>query len=252
MSSQYIKPFRSDIDHEDVRIALRQAWTRCRAGLEPNEIGVSIMMAQTALETAEFASSYNWNLGGVKASEDVPHTYVSTIEWMARERARGEVARASEHAPCKIVEDNPGLTEVVVRYYPNHPTCRFRAYASLGEAAFALVSLKCRKYPKAVTAAAEGDLRGYVTELRRGGYFTAPLGDYIAGVERMMLEYALPCLSNELEIGAALELLGYDVAADYKQAVADFQEAHKLRADGVVGKDTRTALRRLIVDDYLQ
>lgn len=67
----------------------------------------------------------------------------------------------------------------------------WRKYASLAAAVEDLFELLgWARYRPARTALLAGDAAGYVRELRAGGYFTAPLGDYLAGVESALRSYA--------------------------------------------------------------
>ena len=68
---------------------------------------------------------------------------------------------------------------------------RFRAYTDLRAAvADFLALLSWSKYRDALAALSRGDATGYASELRKGGYYTAPLAEYQGGIARALADYA--------------------------------------------------------------
>jgi len=127
-------------------------------GVQNNlDVAVDILMGQLGMETG-FKSLHNNNVGNINA-KGAPNQY-----W------KGDVIILLAHEYDKSNR----------KYWLNS---LFRAYDTLDNGVSDWASLLKRKFPAAVEKAAQGDITGFVTELKRNGYFTAPVESYLAGVK---------------------------------------------------------------------
>ena len=151
-----------------------------------------ILTAQMALETRRFASTMNWNFGGVKCSRTWRgcwQHFPTREHWTPAEYAE-QLALCGPG--CELVaigpSKQPGKTIYMVK--GRHPANKFRAFENFDDAIAHHVAFLLRRYRPAVDAALLGDPRAYAFALRRGGYFTAPAEDYADHVESLANEYA--------------------------------------------------------------
>jgi hypothetical protein len=236
-------PFRlTPVDHEELRATLASVWANLFGEIAPDD-AIAILLAQSAFETNRWSACFNFNICGYKSTGAGLYTYGTTLEVLPRNVALRYVAASTVDEPCELVHDDGG-EKLTVRFKPQHPVCRFRAYRSLGESVTGYVALLARRYLAAIEAAREGDVAAFVAQLAKGGYFTAPEDVYRRGVEALYEEYRLPCLSSHAELDEALGRLGYDGPT----AVREFQAEHMspLDVDGVAGPRTRRALREAL------
>lgn len=143
---------RTQLTAAEARKSLQEAWTE-RFGQPPPEETLAILTAQWSHETGEGKSMYNFNFAGIKG--------VGPSGLHVTQRTR-EGYGESEH----IIRDS------------------FRAYESAKEGALDYLSLLDRKYPGALESARAGDVKGFVSELHAGGYFTGDKRVYERSVSR--------------------------------------------------------------------
>jgi len=244
MPGEYVAPRKTPVDHESLRAALVAAWS-AQMGAPPAANGVSMLLAQSAFETDRWSGSAcrNWNLAGIKSDgKEGLFTFVQTEELLLREEGEALLAAATPSAPCELVADQGG-DKILLRFSPNNPMCRFKAFQSLEEAAGEFVSTLMGRYHAALSHAQEGDVAGFVDELRKHGYFTGEEDRYRRGVDALYDAFRDPCLGANWEIARALSALGYWPADDFKRAAMRFQLEHACRVDGDVGPQTRAAIR---------
>ncbi|WP_394847417.1 hypothetical protein LZC95_08120 [Pendulispora brunnea] len=199
-------------------------------------------MAQSALETQRGSKCINWNLAGIKHTTEALYTFSSTLEILPRRAGETALAKSTPSAPCELAEDQGGET-ITVRFGPNHPAACFAAYGSLEEGVHGFLSLLGGRYASALAAARDGDVAAYVRALKIHGYFTADEGDYLRNVAALVDEYRAPCLATRWELASAFARLGLWPADDFSLVVRRFQSTHRCRVDGIVGPETRRAIR---------
>lgn len=144
-------------DISTIRAAVKNAAIQMLGIKENVDLAVDILMGQLGMETG-FKSLHNNNVGNLMAAGS-PNQY-----W------KGDVIILLAHEYDKQKK----------KYYLNS---LFRAYDSLNNGVCDWASLLKRKFPAAVERAADGDLEGFVTELKNNRYFTAPVESYMAGVK---------------------------------------------------------------------
>jgi len=167
---------RTQLSTSEARQSLQEAWTE-RFGQPPPEETLAILTAQWSHETGEGKSMYNFNFAGIKG-----------------------VGPSGLHVTQRTREGY-GETEHVIRD-------SFRAYESAKEGALDYLSLLDRKYPGALESARGGDVKGFVSELHAGGYFTGDKRVYERSVSRnasRFLEAGAPALEATEAPRLALE-----------------------------------------------
>jgi hypothetical protein len=143
---------RTAVQPAEIRSALGRAY-RSLHGRDPSVPLLDAMTAQACLETASGTSMYNYNFGGIKGAAPGG----GTVHLLTRE--------------CL-----PNGAAVQIRD-------GFRAYGSLDDGARDYVRLLEGRFGGAVAAAESGTLRDFAHELKRAGYFTAPVEEYARALE---------------------------------------------------------------------
>lgn len=142
---------------------------------------VLIFIAHWALETGWGKKCHNWNLGNTRTKIGS-----DTYDWVLYEcgedldpaDAKREVAKDPKNAwIVGPAPRNPGKVSVLFR--PPHPTCCFRAFASLEEGVIDYIGLLHKRFPACLPGLRSGDAVRYVTGLKQHGYFTASIEVYL-------------------------------------------------------------------------
>ncbi len=140
-----------------IRSAVKNAAMQMLGVKDNVDATVDILMGQLGMETG-FRALHNNNVGNLMAAGS-PNQY-----W------KGDVIILLAHEYDKQKQ----------KYYLNS---LFRAYDTLEEGVSDWARLLKEKFPSAVEKAKEGDITGFVTELKNNRYFTAPVESYLAGVK---------------------------------------------------------------------
>jgi hypothetical protein len=158
--------------------ALHDAYVSQMGG-PPADETLAILCSQVALECAGGRSIICNNVGNLKAYGGVDFTQFMTTEWIG-----------TPPTPQKMV-------------------CSFAAYPSLEAGCAAYMALLYKHYGNAWSGAVAGSAVAFVTGLHAGGYFTAPVTAYLAGVQRW-LSYYLPMVTGDDEAITEPEVQGID------------------------------------------
>jgi len=138
-----------------------------------------------------------------------------TAHW-ALETDAGRCMPGHNFAGIKATAAAPGKSFPTLEGHgaaQRHVNARFRIYESAEAGALDYVRLLATRYPDALAAARAGDSAGFARALSEGGYFTAALEPYAAGLEQRLAalenagnggEFAIPAAPGELA-RAALE-----------------------------------------------
>lgn len=176
--------------------SLRSSWLGLWAE-DPSHETLCVLLAQWALETARGKAMVCYNIGGIKATGEQDHCYFTTLEVLPRAVAEKYLAKSTAAEPCEIASDSGG-THIKMRFKPNHPVCRFRAYATLGESCVGYLQLLKRRFALAWPFVASGQPRKFVMMLKKQGYFTADEAEYAVAVVALFNEFLkLPRKSQE-------------------------------------------------------
>ena len=144
-------------DMTTIRAAVKNAVIDILGVKNNVDVTVDILMGQLGMETG-FKSLHNNNVGNLMAIGS-PNQY-----W------KGDVIILLAHEYDKQKQ----------KYYLNS---LFRAYDTLNDGVSDWARLLKEKFPSAVKKAAGGDIEGFVTQLKKNRYFTAPVESYMAGVK---------------------------------------------------------------------
>jgi hypothetical protein len=131
---------RTPLSGEEAAGRLERAY-RSVLGKRPSHETLALLTAHWAHESNQGASMLNYNFGGIKGVGPTGAYVFSPTHEGVGERARRR-------------------------------TYRFRAYANANDGARDYVSLLQRLYGSALSAAMQGDIAGFVRELKAGGYFS--------------------------------------------------------------------------------
>ena len=137
-------------------------------GEVPSARQLAILAAQVALETGHGKHLWNHNFGNIRGSYNGASTSL-------------------KHA-TEIIDGREVSVPDGFRAYPNaregaRDFLRFLGVDTTPH------NNRPNRYQKAWDAACAGDVAAYVRELKAAGYFTASLTKYLAGVERLVVDY---------------------------------------------------------------
>ena len=214
----------------DLFRALFEAWSVVFNEI-PQLDSIFLALAHWALETGYGKSCHNFNLGNVKSrdGDGFDYTYFECGEELP-----ASVADAHAVGSDLLVKQvrryaTPSGEMVSVRILPKHPWCRFRAYPTLEMGAGMYLSLLHTRFTAAWPALVRGDATSFVTGLKHQGYFTAPLAQYMTGVQSCLRRLkesvkvdpsTLPTLTWEdqqatmAHVAVSLDALALELAAD--------------------------------------
>ena len=194
----------------DVGQAMIIAWWHLWSQV-PLVPSILVLMAQSALETAQWARMKCFSLGGVKSrdGDGYDYSFFTTSECLTASGAKAMILGAGARsdatgADAEIVGAcGDGLTKV--RLYPDHPGSRFRAFRSLELAAVDhLAMLKShRSFGHAWPAVAAGDPRSFANLLKQAGYYTGPAGVYGRQLELYFKQFSSLNIIPEAVVQAA-------------------------------------------------
>lgn len=142
---------------------LREAW-KYLFGEYPSVNSLSLLWAQTVLETGRFKYLHLWNYGNIKRIKGEPWTSYK----------------------CSEVLNGKNQW-----FFPYHPQTHFRAYKDALDGTIEYVKFlsQRKRYTEAWQWVIKGDPVEYCKALKKAGYFTADLGHYTKGVVSLTNEF---------------------------------------------------------------
>lgn len=179
---------------EQVFLALGTAW-QMLTGTPPDRKVLHILHAQSALETGHWKSIMNFNLGGAKKHGDNDWCYFTTTERFKDDVAQRYVS-SSKPGEVTVLKQGEGFT--TLKFSGKQQMNCFASWETLDAAAKAHLELLFNRYPKAIERARIGDAKGYVRELKKGGYFTASEDEYTKIVDSIARSYTRKLANVEL------------------------------------------------------
>jgi hypothetical protein len=183
------------VTFRQVAAALEASWTTL-LGSAPKQSSLSVLLAQSALETGHWKYSYCYNLGNAKAgaSWQGDYCFYPADEIVNEAQAASAIAERALRTDG-VAGHDVELTalprgQVKVTLHPDHPWCRFRAFTSLQDGADDYLGLLHKRFKAAWPAIEAGDPEGFVRTLRELGYFTASLERYLPPVQQLFDKFS--------------------------------------------------------------
>jgi hypothetical protein len=192
---KYVDPKITPVEPRDVVRLFGSALERLPLKYASGPKCIAILTAQSALETGNWKSIWNYNWGNVKAGQSWKWDYTciklnevinGVTQWFAPEGALGR-------------NKNGPVIEAKYDVPPGHPQTRMRAFPTALDGALdhiAFLALdsnpndnKPNRYGKAFQAACDGDPVAYAHELRVAGYYTADEAPYARAVQALTTKF---------------------------------------------------------------
>lgn len=173
---------RTPVSIDQLIFALRAIWEET-LGEQPAVNSLAVLAAQWSLETGDGRSMIAFNIGNFKSIEGDGRdfTFFTTWEELPPPTAASMVAKNTMERPCNVI--GPGAHGLVkVRFSPNHPVCRFRAYRSLSDGAVDYLRTLKGRFSLSWPAVRMGDPKMFALLLHRQGYYTASVESYTAAL----------------------------------------------------------------------
>jgi hypothetical protein len=126
----------------------------------PSAEALEILVAQSALETADWVKIYNWNFGNSKSTQQWPHTYFRTGE------RDPKTSRTVMYDPPHVNRDPTHVLQT-----------RFRAFDTAAQGAEHHLRLLVGRYQAAYEHALAGRIVEFSRALYERGYYTGASAD---------------------------------------------------------------------------
>jgi hypothetical protein len=179
-----------------------QAFVDALVTVWPSELGgtpslaaACVLAAQFSLETARGTSMVCWNFGNEKAPDPTTVDYCYFTTW---EDLPAKAARIALQSPL-CAPKNPPLADdpaddppiISVLFHPKHPTCRFRAFATLGDGTQHYLRAMWSHWTLAWSSVCAGDPEGFAQGLhdQKPPYYTADPAIYKANMRAYFNQY---------------------------------------------------------------
>lgn len=171
-----IEAIKTPVDINELYSALQKAWTK-KFVSEPKKASLLVLMAQWALETGWGKNMYCYNLGNVKATDKykIDWCYFACSEILPKSKV---FMYTRNDRRAKWVRDVSGY-DAEVRFSPDHPCCKFRAYKTLDEGVESFLDILYDKFYAAWNYIIKGDPAMYGSALKKLHYYTAKEDLYV-------------------------------------------------------------------------
>ena len=196
MSLVCVPTVRTTFSMEDLTRSLIKAWYDIYQDF-PKKQSVGVIYAQWALETGEGKSCWCENIGNYKAVDE-PN---KTIKYCMLNN---------------VWEIINGKKEI---FQPPNKATWFMAFDSIDEGvAWHLNSLKTKRFKPAWRFVENGDIVGFVKQIKTLNYFTASLDDYLKATgiyfSRFMKDQTFEKVLADLQTPKVVELTPVEIVAD--------------------------------------
>lgn len=156
---------RTPVSTPDMVQAMIDAWRR-ELGANPTAGELGVLLAQWSLETGNGASMVQFNVGNFKAPSPGPadlFCYFATEEVV-----NGVRVPFVPHMPPDYAADR---------------VCRFAAFATLADGCASYLHAQYTRFRSAWSFVVAGDVAGFAAALHAAGYYTAPVDEYVRGMQ---------------------------------------------------------------------
>jgi hypothetical protein len=177
------------------------SFRRARPTLSPESL--LVLVSHVCLESGDGNVVRAWNIGGVKSRPTSGHdyTFFTTTEVLSQSAAAAQIAKAGQRdggggPDVEVIGEvtNPGGPQlpslVRLRFHPSNPAACFRACASLDVATAEHADFIETKYASAWAHVLEPDADAFARALKAGGYYTAPVDEWIDAKGKRQPGYA--------------------------------------------------------------
>lgn len=204
MKAKHVETKKTVIKASEFRDMLRETLKEANGGVNVPERMVSLLTAQSALETGHWEYLWNWNFGNTKASEKTEGMFMN----LRNVREVDRDGKERWYSPEGEIDDRDG--ELIGDRYPvppGHPATRFRAYEDARKGLIAWLGVLSSKFPRSWAAAMGGvSPTDYAKALKSEQYYSGSETGYAAQLEKLALQYGIPedvpTLPGNLQVGA--------------------------------------------------
>lgn len=183
MRAAYVPPVITPYSLDDLAYALRTGLT-ARLGSRARDEVVAVAMAKCRLETGNGQHVWNHNLGNVKCAAETPGNFTCIVLNECEQRdGKGVVVWYAPEGELVGGRGSP-LRNTPLEVPDGHPQTRMQARANVTDAGYFYVDFIFgnTRYKAAQDGLLAGSPEAYVRGLKQGGYFTAPLDQYLGTV----------------------------------------------------------------------
>jgi hypothetical protein len=184
LKAVYVDPILTPLTFDEAADRMQQG-ILVATGIAPTTKALALALAKTALETGRWQKMWNGNWGNIKAGENYEGMFTA---FPCNEVLNGKTVWFSPEG--QLTGKGGEIVGVTWAVPPAHPQCRFRAYANGFDGAQQYVDFVANgRYAEAWNRLLDGDVVGYVRQLKIRGYFTADEATYLRGVESLFREF---------------------------------------------------------------
>jgi flagellum-specific peptidoglycan hydrolase FlgJ len=193
--SNFVKAVKTNITKDEFVSSLKKAWPVVFPDIQISERGVNILWAHTAMETGNFQSMYNYNLGNIKATPK----YSQNKKWTSF--SGGEVIDGKTY-----------------KFTAAHPMYYSRSYDSLDEAMVDYLKILGGRFKSALMEAVNGNVENFSKQLKEQGYYTADEKKYTNAIKALLNEPNVPSQTlepaNDNDLAELEQALGIKLVAN--------------------------------------
>jgi flagellum-specific peptidoglycan hydrolase FlgJ len=203
----FVKAVKTNITKDEFISSLKKAWPVVFPDIQISERGVDILWAHTAMETGNFQSMYNYNLGNIKATPK----YSQNKKWTSF--SGGEVIDGKTY-----------------KFTAAHPMNYSRSYDSLDEAMVDYLKILGGRFKSALMEAVNGNVESFSKQLKEQGYYTADEKKYTNAIKALLNEPNVPSQTlepandndlAELERALGIKLVANNLTEMVVNAISD-------------------------------
>lgn len=175
--SEELAAIKTKVSINDMIYGLGYAWVQLFNN-QPTKESLVLLVSHGALETGNFGSMWNYNIGNIKSSlsDGRDYCFYACNELVKLEYAKKLVGSSTTDGGPATITAMHGNDMCWIWFYPKNKYCRFRAFKTLEEGCIDYLSfIKYRYKPQTGIwdSVLEGNPRKYSSLLRKNLYYTA-------------------------------------------------------------------------------